>query len=55
VSRVTFSGPESSVDMEAMRGFNGKTVKVMNLPSATHTFSHKGTNRFTSKWDVGSK
>jgi ribulose-5-phosphate 4-epimerase/fuculose-1-phosphate aldolase len=33
-SRVTFSGPESSVDMEVVKGFNGKAVKVMNLPSA---------------------
>ena len=33
-SRVKFSGPESSVDMEVMKGFNGKAVKVMNLPSA---------------------
>lgn len=38
-SRVRFSGPESSVDMEVMRGFNG----------------HKGTNAFTLKWDVGSQ
>ncbi len=72
-SRVRFSGPESSVDMEVMRGFNGTAVKVLNLPSpvfqnytqfrsvahthtsAAHTFSHKGTNGFTSKWDAGSK
>ena len=72
-SRVRFSGPESSVDMEVMRGFNGRAVKVSNLPSpvfqdytqfrsvahthtsATHSFSHKGTNGFTSKWDTGSK
>ncbi|MEO8681750.1 MAG: DUF1326 domain-containing protein [Vicinamibacterales bacterium] len=71
--RVRFSGPESSVDMEVMKGFNGKAVKVLNLPaavfqdytqfrsvshthtSATHSWSHKGTNGFTSKWDVGSK
>jgi len=33
-SRVKFSGPESSVDMEVLKGFNGKAVKVMNLPSA---------------------
>ncbi len=32
--RVTFSGPESSVDMEVMRGFGGEIVKVLNLPSA---------------------
>lgn len=31
--RVTFSGPESSVDMEVMRGFGGEIVKVLNLPS----------------------
>lgn len=72
-SHVKFSGPESSVDMEVMKGFNGKAVKVMNLPSAvfqdytqfrsishthtsaTHSWSHKGTNGFTSKWDAGSK
>ena len=33
-SRVRFSGPESAVDMEVMRGFNGKAVKVLNLPAA---------------------
>ena len=72
-SRVKFSGPESSVDMEVMKGFNGKAVKVMNLPSAVfqdytqfksvshthtsaaHSWSHKGTNGFTSKWETGSK
>src|SRR4029453_2535908 len=32
-TRVRFSGPESSVDMEIMRGFNGRSVKVLNLPS----------------------
>ncbi len=71
-SRVRFSGPESSVDMEVMKGFNGKAVKVMNLPSAvfqdytqfrsiahthtsaTHSWSHKGTNGFTSKWEATS-
>ena len=71
--RVRFSGPESSVDMEVLKGFNGKAVKVMNLPSAvfqdytqfksvshthtsaTHSWSHKGTNGFTSKWEAGSK
>jgi hypothetical protein len=71
--RVTFSGPESSVDMEVMRGFDGKPVKILNLPnpayqdytqyksvSHTHksdkaTFSHAGTNGFTSTMDVGSK
>ena len=72
-SRVRFSGPESSVDMEVMRGFNGQAIKVLNLPSAVfqdytqfrsvshthtttaHSWSHKGTNGFTSKWDTGSK
>ena len=72
-SRVRFSGPESSVDMEVMRGFNGKAVKVMNLPSAvfqdytqfrsvththtsaTHNWSHSGTNGFVSTWEAGSK
>ena len=70
-TRVRFSGPESSVDMEAMQGFNGRAVKISNLPSAvfqdytqfrsvshthtsaSHSLSHKGTNGFTSKWDVG--
>lgn len=33
-SRVRFSGPESSVDMELMRGFNGQAVRIANLPSA---------------------
>ena len=72
-TRVRFSGPESSVDMEVMTGYNGQAVKILNLPaavfqdytqfrsvshthtSASHTWSHKGTNGFTSKWDVGSK
>ena len=31
--RVTFSGPDSSVDMEVMRGHDGQIVKVLNLPS----------------------
>jgi hypothetical protein len=35
-SRVRFSGPESSVDMEVMRGFGGKPVKVLNLPNAAY-------------------
>ncbi len=34
--RVTFSGPESSVDMEVMRGINGKPVKVLNLPNPSY-------------------
>jgi hypothetical protein len=72
-TRVRFAGPESSVDMEIMRGFNGRAVKVLNLPSAafqdytqyrsvthrhtsqTHSFSHSGTNGFTSRMDVASK
>ena len=72
-SRVKFSGPESSVEMEVLKGFNGKAVKVMNLPSAVfqdytqfrsvshthssaaHSWSHKGTNGFTSKWEVAGK
>jgi len=35
-SKVTFSGPESSVEMEVMRGFDGKPVQVMNLPNAAY-------------------
>lgn len=34
--RVTFSGPESSVDMEVMRGHDGQVVKVLNLPSPVY-------------------
>ena len=29
-TRVRFSGPESSVDMEVMKGFGGKPVKILN-------------------------
>ena len=72
-SRVTFSGPESSVEMEVMRGFGGKPVKVLNLPNPAYqdytqyksvvhkhasdktTFSHSGTNGFTSTMEAGSK
>jgi hypothetical protein len=72
-TRVRFSGPESSVDMEVMRGFDGKAVKILNLPNAAYqdytqfrsvshkhssdkaTWSHSGTNGFTSTMDVGSK
>jgi hypothetical protein len=72
-SRVRFSGPESSVEMDVMRGFGGKPVKVMNLPSPAYqdytqyksvvhkhasdkaTFSHSGTNGFTSTMEAGSK
>lgn len=34
-TRVRFSGPESSVDMEVMKGFGGQAVKILNLPAAT--------------------
>jgi hypothetical protein len=34
--RVKFSGPESSVEMEAMAGFGGKPVKIMNLPNPVY-------------------
>lgn len=71
-TRVRFSGPESSVEMEVMRGFGGQPVKILNLPnpayqgytqyrsvshthtSAEHSWSHTGTNGFTSTMDVGS-
>jgi len=33
--KLKFSVPESSVDMDVMKGFNGKSVKVLNLPSST--------------------
>src|SRR5262245_55806968 len=33
-THVAFSGPESSVEMDVLKGFGGKPVKVMNLPSA---------------------
>ncbi|MFN8061536.1 MAG: DUF1326 domain-containing protein [Vicinamibacterales bacterium] len=35
-SRVRFSGPESSVDMEVMRGFGGKPVTILNLPNPAY-------------------
>ena len=35
-SKVTFSGPESSVEMDVMKGFGGKPVKIMNLPSPAY-------------------
>ncbi len=35
-NRVRFSGPESSVDMEVMKGFGGKPVRVMNLPNPAY-------------------
>ena len=65
--------PESAVDMEVIKGFNGQAIKVHNLPSAVfqdytqfrsvshthstaaHTWNHKGTNGFTSKWSAGTK
>ena len=34
--RVAFSGPESSVDMEVMRGLDGKPVKILNLPNPAY-------------------
>jgi hypothetical protein len=72
-TRVRFSGPESSVDMEVVKGLGGNPIKVLNLPSpafqdytqfrsvrhehnsADHSFSHSGTNGFTSTMDVGSR
>ena len=69
--RVRFSGPESSVDMQVVRGFGGKPITIANLPNGvfqnytqfrstshrhaggTHTFSHSGTNGFTSTWNAG--
>ena len=72
-TRVRFSGPESSVDMELVKGFNGQAIRINNLPSAvfqeytqyrsvshthsstSHSWSHKGTNGFTSKWSAGSQ
>ena len=35
-SRVRFSGPESSVDMEVMRGLGGKPVQILNLPNPAY-------------------
>src|SRR4029077_13176997 len=32
--KVTFSGPESSVEMDVMAGFEGKPVQILNLPNA---------------------
>lgn len=34
--KVTFSGPESSVEMEVMRGYDGKPVKILNLPNPAY-------------------
>ena len=33
-ARVLFSTPESSVDMEVVRGYNGQAIKILNLPGA---------------------
>ena len=33
-ARVRFSSPESSVDMELVKGFNGQAIRINNLPSA---------------------
>ena len=72
-SRVRFSGPESSVEMEVVKGFNGQAIKVHNLPSPVfqdytqfrsvshthsskdHSWTHQGTNGFTSKWEARSQ
>jgi len=35
-SRVRFSGPDSSVEMEVMRGLGGKPVKILNLPNPAY-------------------
>lgn len=53
--KVSFAGPESSVEMDVMKGFGGKPVKVMNLPnpayqdytqfkSVSHTHTSAGHN-----------
>jgi hypothetical protein len=72
-TRVKFSGPESSVEMEVAKGFNGQAITIHNLPSAVfqeytqfrsvshthstkdHSWAHKGTNGFTSKWSAAGK
>jgi hypothetical protein len=72
-TRVKFSGPESSVEMEMVKGFNGHAITVSNLPSAVfqdyvqfrsvshthsskdHSWTHQGTNGFTSKWNAAGK
>lgn len=33
---VRFSGPESAVDMEVMRGFGDRPVKILNLPNPAY-------------------
>lgn len=35
-NRVKYSAPESSVDMEVMRGHDGKPVKILNLPNPAY-------------------
>lgn len=35
-TRVRFSGPESTVDMEVMKGFGGRPVKILNLPNPAY-------------------
>ena len=35
-SRVTFSGPESSVVMDVMKGFGDKPVQISNLPNPAY-------------------
>jgi len=35
-TRVRFSGPDSSVDMEVMRGLNGNAVRILNLPNPAY-------------------
>jgi hypothetical protein len=35
-SKVKFSGPESSVEMDVMRGLGGKPVKILNLPNPAY-------------------
>ncbi len=35
-TRVAFSGPESSVEMEVVRGFEGRPVQILNLPNPAY-------------------
>ena len=35
-TRVRFSTPDSSVDMEVMKGFGGHPIKVLNLPNPAY-------------------
>jgi len=66
-STVRFSVPESTVDMELLRGLDGQPIRIDGLPSTMFfgytqyrsrvhrhasdqaTFSHAGTNAFTSR------